>query len=119
MWGGTFFFSKSSLLLLYYRIFSPNRMFRYKLYGAFAFLGATTLTSIPMYLAICIPGSNGSWEEATAKCGRTAAFGYYSGPATLVFDLFLLYLPASVTAHLHMPLRRKLGILAIFMTGLL
>ena len=117
--GATLFFSKSSLLLLFYRIFSPDKWFRYKLYGAFVFIALTTLTSIPMYLAICLPGKGGSWSAAATKCGKTLVYSYVHGPTAVVFDLFLIYLPASIIVYLHMPLRRKIGILAIFMTGML
>ena len=119
--GPTVFFSKSSLLLLLYRIFSPDRMFRYKLYGAFVFIAVTTLPSIPMYLALCLPKVGGSWLVVGSgkRCGKTDSYSYVSGPTTVAFDLFLVYLPASVIAHLHLPLQRKLGILAIFMTGML
>ena len=119
MLGSTIFFSKTCLLLLFYRIFSPDRIFRYKLYGAFAFIATTTLSSIPMYLAICLPSSKGSWAEGQKKCGKTSVYSYVQGPAAVIFDLFVIYLPASVVVYLHMPLRRKIGILAIFMTGLL
>lgn len=119
MIGSTIFFSKTSLLLLYYRIFSIDTMFRYKLYAAFLFIALTTLTSIPMYLAICLPSKNGSWEEASVKCSKTNVYSYVQGPANVIFDLFAIYLPASVIINLHLPLRRKLGVLAIFMTGAL
>lgn len=119
MLGSTMFFAKTCLLLLFYRIFSPNRIFRYKLYGAFAFIATTTLPYIPMFLAICLPGSKGSWAEGQIKCHRTYVYSYVQGPAGVIFDLFVIYLPASVIVHLHMPLRRKIGVLAIFMTGLL
>ena len=119
MIGSTLFFSKTSLLLLFYRIFSPDKIFRYKLYGAFAFIGLTTLTQIPMYLAICLPSKHGSWAEANTNCHKTSVYTYVQGPAAIVFDLFLIYLPTSVIVHLHMPLRRKIGISAIFATGML
>ena len=117
--GSTLFFSKTSLLLLYYRVFSPDQRFRYQLYGVFALIAATMLSTIPMYLAVCLPGKHGSWAEAAAKCGKTSVYGYIQGPLNLAFDLFLIYLPASVILHLHLPLRRKIGVLAIFSTGIL
>ena len=72
-----------------------------------------------MYLAICLPGNGGSWTEAGQKCAKTSIYTYIPGSAAVAFDLFLIYLPASVVIHLHMPLRRKIGVLAIFMTGML
>lgn len=119
MIGSTLFFSKSTLLLLYHRIFSPDKIFRFQLYGTFAFIAATTLTSIPMYLIMCLPGSDHTWAAATTKCVKTVVYGYLQGPAHVAFDIFLIYLPASVIMHLHLPLRRKIGILGIFMTGIL
>ena len=72
-----------------------------------------------MYLAICLPDKGGSWLEAQTKCGKTSVYSYVQGPANVAFDLFLIYLPASVIIYLHMPLRRKVGVLAICMTGML
>lgn len=115
----TLFFSKSSLLLLYYRIFSPDKIFRYQLYGAFGFIAVTTLSMIPMYLAICLPESNLTWEEMGIKCHKTVVISYIQGPTQVAFDIFLIYLPASVIIHLQLPLRRKVGTLIIFMTGIL
>lgn len=119
LFGATLFFSKTSLLLFFYRIFAPDKVFRYKLYGAFIFVALTTLTSIPMDLAVCVPGPDDSWQEAQIKCTKTSVYGYIQGPAAVIFDLFVIYLPASVIVHLHMPTRRKLGVLAVFATGLL
>lgn len=119
MLGSTLFFSKTSLLLLYYRIFSPNQRFRYQLYGAFALIAATLLSSIPMFLAVCLPGQYGSWADAAVKCEKTSVYNYIQGSLNLAFDVFLIYLPASVILQLHLPLRRKLGVLAIFSTGML
>ena len=117
--GPTRFFAKTSLLVLFYRIFSPDKWFRYKLYGAFIFIALTTLSSIPMYLAICLPDDGDSWAEAAKKCTKTSIYTYIPGPAAVAFDLFLIYLPASVVINLQMPLRRKIGVLGIFMTGML
>ncbi|MCJ1462834.1 hypothetical protein MMC07_001437 [Pseudocyphellaria aurata] len=117
--GPVLFFSKSSLLLLYYRIFSPDRIFRYKLYGAFVFIAAVTLSAIPVILSLCLPESGHIWVDTVASCSKANLHGYVMGPANVAFDIFLMYLPASVIVHLHLPLRRKLGILAIFLTGVL
>ncbi|KAL8958429.1 MAG: hypothetical protein Q9193_004513 [Seirophora villosa] len=117
MLGPTSFFAKSSLLLLYYRIFSSDDWFRYKLYAAFAFLAVTTLPAVPLHLALCLPPRNGSWETANINCAKTGYWYYVQCPTSVVFDLFALYLPASVIVHLHLPLQRKLGVLTIFMTG--
>ncbi|KAL8787504.1 MAG: hypothetical protein Q9213_002162 [Squamulea squamosa] len=118
MVGSTIFFSKTSLLLLFYRLFSIDKWFRYKLYAAFTFIAITTLPSIPMYLAVCLPNSDGSWAGASQKCTKTNVYAYVQGPVGVIFDVFAIYLPASVIATLHLPLRRKIGVLAIFMTGM-
>ena len=117
--GSTQFFSKTSLLLLFYRIFSPDKTFRYKLYATTTILAATTLTSIPLSLALCLPGESGSWLAAQPKCLKTEIFGYVQGPTNITIDLFMIYLPASVVMHLNMPMRHKLGVMAIFATGML
>ena len=119
MIGPTFFFSATSLLLLYYRIFSPDDRFRYQLYWAFALIAATMLSSIPMFLALCLPDDYGSYADATAKCSKTSMYAVIQGPLNLVFDIFLIYLHASVVLPLQLPLRHKIGVLAIFSTGIL
>ena len=121
--GVTLFFSKTSLLLLYYRIFSPDKYFRYKLYWACGIIAVFTLSSIPINFAFCHPRGDGSWAQTEGEfekvCYNASWYGFVLGLSVVIFDLFLIYLPASVIIHLQMPLRRKIGILSVFMTGML
>ena len=119
MLGSVLFFVKTSLLFVFWRFFSVDKYFRYKVYGAFVFLGLTTLSSIPMYLAICIPTGRHTWAESSLKCQKTPVYGYVQGPAGVAYDLFMIYLAASVVVRLQLKRRRKIGILLIFATGIL
>jgi len=113
MVGPILFFSKTALLLLFYRMFSQDRMFRYKLYGPCVFIAATTLSNVPLIL------DNGSWEMGQINCQKTTLYSIIQGSMNVVFDLFSIYLPASVIVHLNLPFQRKVGMLGIFATGIL
>ena len=80
----------------------------------------TTLTGVPVYSAVCFPRTGDSWAEAAVICKvKMIPYGLVQGSASVAFDLFILYLPASIVVGLNMPRRRKIGVLAIFATGML
>lgn len=72
-----------------------------------------------MYLAVCLPTGRDPWTKASFKCQKTLVYGYWQAPASVVYDLFMIYLPASVVIRLQLKRRRKIGILLIFATGML
>ena len=116
--GPTAFASKSSLLLLYHRVFYPHKYMRYNIYGGLIFCGATQLIMIPIDAALCAPPIGQPWRTQT-RCQKSLAYGLVQGPSNVILDIFLLVLPIQPVLDLQLPLKKRIGVLAIFMTGTL
>lgn len=98
---------KLSLLLLYLRIFQPNHAVRYATIVGIVIV--TMMYTIWMFVFIFesalsdAVGSHLSWAQAAFNVAT---------------DVYIFILPISGVINLNMPFKRKLGILAIFSTGL-
>ena len=116
--GPALFTGKAALLLLYYRIFSPSSSFRWKIYVIFAIALLSNLAMVPVDAVLCSP-PHGDWSKANPNCNKSYYYGLVHGTINVMIDLTAFYLPIPLVLKLHMSLRRKLGVLAIFATGLL
>ena len=117
VYGPMIFLVKLSLLLLYYRLFSRNKTIRYLIYFGIAFQALFYLASIGVYSA----------SEATCTKGAIAQADLYleewiftvvSGVFNVVTDFYVLILPIAVVWRLQLAPRRKIGVIGIFLTGL-
>lgn len=119
--GPAMFFAKLSLLLLYLRIFAPQKYMRYTIYLAIGFLFCFYWFLVPLYSYFCAPFPGGSWvsNELGRKCTKMVVVGVVQGPPNVVVDLFLLILPVRSVLRLHLSLKRKMQVLGVFMTGIL
>ena len=121
VYGPAVFFAKLSLFLLYLRLFNPNQWTRVLIYfgilTTFVFYTATTVA----FGALCIPRSGENWIESnfSPRCGKSIVMTYVQGTFNVVSDFYILVLPIPVVWQLQMPLRKKVGVCAIFMTGIL
>lgn len=115
----TYLFVKLSALLLYTRIFSVTRKLRWSIWvgiilqviGYAAFTGhAIALT------AICI---NTKTATTNTLCLNSYKVTYTQSLFSVFTDFYVLLLPIGVLLKLQMSLRRKIGVILIFMTGLL
>ena len=120
-YGPAVFFAKLSLFLLYLRLFEPDWWTKSLIYfgiiSILAFYTATTVT----FGVLCIPRSGETWAESSfsTRCGKSIVMTYIQGIFNVVSDFYLFVLPIPVVWQLQMPLRKKIGVSAIFMTGLL
>ena len=119
--GPAMFFAKGSLLLLYLRIFGPKKSTRYLTYYALAFTFCLYWINIPINTYYCTPSSGKSWdtEDLGVKCAKSFMLGLVQGSLSVALDLFILILPIPVVMTLQMPRKRRVGVLAVFMTGAL
>ena len=118
--GPSTFCAKLSLFLLYYRLFAPHQWIRYLVYLGIGSSAATYTASTIMYGYLCLPRHGQSWTEAvlSSRCHKqTIILGYVQGPFNILSDLYLLFLPLSSVWQLHLPLRKRLGIAVIFLSG--
>ena len=85
------------------------------------------LTTFVFYTAItmaegvlCIPRPGESWlETAFTRCRNDVFVGFILGIFNVVSNFYILILPIPVIWQLQMPTRKKIGVCAIFMTGIL
>ena len=112
------FFVKLTISLLYLRLFGLQKAFRYSVYGGiiFCFLFYTA------YM--------GTQIGAVVRCDNTESTRYWlcrnnqiltlvSGVVNVATDLYLLILPIQPLMLLKLRGRRKLGLLLVFMAGLM
>ena len=65
-------FAKLSVLFLLFRLFSPNRLFRFAIYFGIAWATLISLTSIIVSISLCAPHRKETFGSLTlvARCGR-------------------------------------------------
>ncbi|KAI1462046.1 hypothetical protein F4805DRAFT_411862 [Annulohypoxylon moriforme] len=113
-------FTKLTLLSLYLRIFNPSTWARVAIWLGMTistlFYAATSFG----YLGLCVHLGVPVWESMQdLHCANNAwtiakANGWYS----LISNIYVLVLPLSLVWRLKLNMRHKLGIMAIFLTGL-
>ena len=113
--------AKLALFLLFHRLFASDYWTKIAIH-----LGITTaclfyIASSVVALILCTPGPSESWVSPTfdARCKPTYKLSQAHGWFGLLSDLYIFFLPLPVLWGLHMPLRKKLGVTAVFLTGLM
>lgn len=118
--GPMFFFAKTSLFLLYYRVFAPNKPLRYIIIIGIGFCFAVYSTNFAIAVYFCSPHSGKEWDlKVFSSCTTIGFYNIISGAANMALDIFMLGLPIPVVLRLQLPKKKKIGVLAMSMTGLL
>ena len=109
------FFTKLSLLLLYFRLFSPNRTMRWLVYFGIGFHFVLYTVYLFAYIFICPSTSKGY-----VKCqDKLKVLSVSTSCFSLFGDFYMLFLPLFAVSKLQLDQKRKLGLIAIFLTGFL
>ena len=110
---------KTTILLLYIRIFGINRKTRWMIRSLIIILFAYYLASIGAKAAICIPLPK-LWDpELDGHCINNTLFFLTDCAVSIVSDFIILILPIPLVWALQMPTRRKIEITTVFAMGLL
>lgn len=112
--------TKLSVLLLYRKIFDTNR-YRFRTVCAVLFvvivlhtIGATVATIVE-----CVP-INRMWDRTVeGTCINLTIFWYINAVFNIFADFMIFFLPLPVINTLSLPLRSKIGLMAIFALGAL
>jgi hypothetical protein len=112
---------KLSLLMLYHHVFHPKKLLKHLIFlGIFVntlvysgFLGAQIVVWTPYVGAPWFSTSNAAGSPTTIWL-NIAQSGF-----NVLSDFYLLALPFGGLFHIQLPLRKKIGAGAIFMTGAL
>ena len=97
--------TKLALLLLYYRLFSPDPIVKFAILAGIVFICVcyTTLMFLFIFLS----------TDKTTKVNKTMAI------INILTDTYILVLPIYSVLKLYLPRRRKIGLALIFATGAL
>ena len=118
LWASALAAVKLSLLLLYVRIFSI-RKFRLAAYGVMPFVLGWWLSVLLEELLLCRPLAY-NWDKSiNGSCGNLSAAYLAAGILNLLSDVSVLVLPIPIVLNLHLPLRSRIALMAIFSVGLL
>ena len=87
-------------------------------------IGVTGLfyfTNIIVFASLCAPRRGETYVQASAslECKRSVTYSLFTASFNIVTDFYMLFLPIPAVLGLQMPGKRKIGVLAIFGTGLL
>ena len=125
LYAASAFFVKLSLFLLYLRLFKPNKTARRLVYGGMTVCGLFYSASIISNCALCMPrpgqrSDTITWMLNFEKCGYPIEYlALCQGVFGTVSDVYLLVIPIQSIFQLHLPTKRKLGVSAIFMIGIM
>ncbi|MCJ1228465.1 hypothetical protein MMC12_005126 [Toensbergia leucococca] len=112
-----------SLFLLYLRIFSTNIVTRRLIYFGMAIIFCFYWIIVPLQSIKCAPSPGKAWSFAIlTSCVQdpvTTDLEIVQGVFNVCTDIYILVLAISVVLSLHLSLKKKLGIICIFMTGCL
>lgn len=119
------FFVKLSLFLLYLRLFKPDKVTRWLVYGGIFVSGLFYLSTTISGVVISIPShghldNDAVWLAHFIQQGHKleilaitlSVFGVFS-------DIYLLVIPIRSIFQLQLPIHRKFGISSIFLIGIL
>lgn len=111
---------KTSLLLLYYRIFGVVRWFRWLL--AVAWIIVLLYYVIALFIAIfeCTPVAY-YWDKSITggTCINQNRFYRWNGVANLLIDFMILSLTMPMVWRLNLEIRQKISLSCIFLLGML
>ena len=115
-------FIKISLLVFYLRIFKPVLWARIAIWSGLVAVLIFYVACNIVLLAVCVPKSGTTYVELTTTTNCTTvefrislAVGWFG----TFLDFYILAIPIRLISTLMLNKQRKIGILAIFMTGLL
>lgn len=111
---------KTSLILLYYRIFGVIRWFRWTLAAAWTIVLLYFIVDLIVAIFECTPVAY-YWDKTIkgGTCINQDQFYRWNGVANLLIDFMILTLSIPMIWRLNLAYRQKLSLSGIFLLGLL
>lgn len=121
IYGPVIFFVKLALFFLFLHLFGRLRWMRYLVWFGITITGCFYISGIAVVFGLCAPRDGKTWLEMslTPQCRNLEGYGIAQGTMNLVSDFYLLIIPIPAVLSLQLPQKKKLGVIAIFMTGFL
>ncbi|KAI1204699.1 uncharacterized protein F4807DRAFT_445900 [Annulohypoxylon truncatum] len=110
--------AKSPILFVYIQLFGIKQWLRVISYGVLIVTFLFLLSWNSYVAAICNPTGRDNLTEMVLKCTSvTATGGVIVGVIGVVTDIIILVLPLPIILRLNLPLRKRVGIIGVFLTG--
>lgn len=112
---------KIAIFLLYYRFFSIDRWTRIAIHIGMGVTSCFYPAMVIVEIVLCTPKPKQSWApmNSRGRCSRGQALAEIYGVFGLVSDLYVFILPLPVLRRLNMSSKKKIGVTATFLTGLM
>ena len=108
---------KLSILILYLRLFSVNKIFRYCTWSMIFFVVGYLSANLCTQIFGCMPRSKYWLPDTPGHCMNYIAAGIAYGSMNFVSDLLIFILPHPIVWRLKLSRREKAGVSFIFMSG--
>ncbi|KAK7935353.1 hypothetical protein PG985_000848 [Apiospora marii] len=103
--------------LFYRRLFSQHPKMKYTVAAGIAFVSIFHSGLFFATIFACDPIAR-QWDiSIPGKCNNPEIPPYLSGAVSSVTDIFVLLLPVPLVWNLHAPMKKKVGVLAVFSVG--
>lgn len=116
---------KLSLFIFYHRLFKIDEIVRWLIYGGITACGVFYSVCFVVILSIMIPSpnqpnTNTSWTlHYSRNSDHNENVWLAVGIFGIISDIYLLMIPIRSVYQLQLPIKRKLGVIAIFLVGLM
>lgn len=117
MYGPMAFLTKTSLLLIMTRVFSPYKKTVIFIYIILGIMLAYYIPAVIVKIRICSPISYFWTKTGHGTCLDESAIILADAVVSVVSDLVILTLPLPLTLSLQMPFRKKMRVMAILGAG--
>lgn len=118
---GAMFF-KLTLLSLYLRLFNPVRWALYMIWSGVAAVTGLYIAFAIVILDKCVPRADQTWQSTTfvGDCSPSQhTMSKVTGIFGLISDVYIMAIPLWLVSRLTLKPKRKAGVLAVFLTGLI
>lgn len=110
---------KMSILVLYLRLFAVNKRFRYVTWAMMFFVCGYLLSNFWTQIFGCSPRSKYWLPDTPGHCINYTKAGLAYGSMNVASDLLIFILPLPIVWQLRLPLKERLGVSLIFMSGVM
>ncbi|KAI4145702.1 MAG: hypothetical protein L6R39_003721 [Caloplaca ligustica] len=108
---------KMSILVLYLRLFSVNKTFKYVTWSMMFFVSGYLFSNFWTQIFGCSPREKYWLPETPGHCINYTKAGLAYGAMNFASDLFIFVLPLPTVWRLNLPVKEKVGVSLIFMSG--
>lgn len=122
IYGPGLWCAKMAILVLQLRVFAPKTWFRVAVYIGIALVTLVHWSNVPIYGILCTPRKGERWDMAllsSKRCSVASTQTVVTGAIGTALEIYMLILPLPIIAELNLAPRRKLGLVLVFMAGIL